>query len=309
MSLSGEVVSARPNLFLIGAMKSGTTSLNGYLASHPQVFMAPSKEPTHFVDGDELKSVSKAIWNMGYWRDRSRYLQQFSGAGDAVVLGEASTNYSKLPRITGVARRIAEFNPHARILYLMRDPIERTLSHYWHNAKYHDERRDILKAVQREPHYREVSHYAMQIEPFLELFGPGQVKALTLETLKNDPVTVLQGLFRWLGVDDSHEPPDLARRNATGEEIMGAHRLPALRRIRRWRHWDRVGPLIPKPIRSAGRWLAERKRKPAAVDTGRVADYLRPIQQDETRELTRLLGREFPEWTTLFAPGVESVGV
>ncbi len=297
----GETVERRPNLFLVGAMKAGTTSLNGYLESHPQVFMAPSKEPTHFVDGDELKSVSRAVWNMRYWEDRSRYLEQFAGAGDATILGEASTNYSKLPRIRGVAGRIADFNPEARILYLMRDPIVRTISHYWHNAKYHEEARDILKAVQRDVHYREVSHYAMQIAPFLEAFGSERVKVLTTETLRDDPVAVLQDLFLWLGIDGSHVPPDLSRRNVTGQEVMSANRFAVLRRIRRWRHWNRIGPLVPKPIRSAGRWLAERKRDAARTDVTRVVEYLRPIQQEETRELSTMLGREFPEWTTLFA--------
>lgn len=290
-----------PNLFVIGAMKSGTSSLDAYLGSHPQVFMAPSKEPTHFVDERELKKVSRATWNLRYWESRERYLEQFAAAGDALVRGESSTNYSKLPRITGVARRIADYNADARIVYLMRDPIERTFSHYWHNAKYHQERRDILKAVQGESHYREVSHYAMQIAPYLDVFGPRQVRAMTTESIREDPVGSLRELFAWLGVDPDHVPPDLSRRNVTGREVVSAHRFAILRRVRLWRNWDRIRPLIPAPIRAVGRRLAERKRDTSSVDSRRAAEYLRRIQQEETRELEVLLGRSFPEWTTLYS--------
>lgn len=293
----------RPNLFVIGAMKSGTTSLDAYIGSHPSIFMAPYKEPTHFVDGRELKRVSPVLWKLGYWRYRDKYLEQFAEAGDAPILGEASTSYSKLPSITGVAHRIADFNPDARIVYIMRDPIERTISHYWHQVKYHGERLKMLKAVRQQPHYREVSHYAMQLAPFLEVFGPKQVKTLTLEAMRDDAVEVVQDLFRWLGIDPTHVPPRLQHRNVTVPEINGADPSSIMRKLRRWRHWDRVGPMIPTPIRSVGRWLAEQDWDRGVVGVDRVVEYLRPLQQAETRELIELLGREFPEWKTLSGAG------
>ena len=200
-----------------------------------------------------------------------------------------------------MAERIARYNPEARILYLMRDPIERTLSHYWHNAKYHQEQRDVLRAVQKEAHYREVSHYAMQIRPFLEAFGRDRVKVVTTEAMRDDTPGFLRELFLWLGVDAGHVPPDLGRRNITGEEVVSAHGLAFLRRMRHWSNWNRIRPLIPEPVRAAGRWLSERKKDAAAVDTTRAADWLRPIQLAETRELSALLGRDFPEWRTLHA--------
>jgi hypothetical protein len=268
--------------------------------------MAPSKEPTHFVDGEELKRVSRAIWQMGYWSDRAKYLGEFAAARDETILGESSTNYSKLPRVTGVAQRIADFNPDARIVYIMRDPIERTISHYWHNAKYHDERRNVLEAVRSEPHYREVSYYAMQIAPFLDVFGSEQVKTLTLEELRDDAPRVLRDLFAWLGVDPNHLPPNLERQNVTETEVVSAHTLVVLRQVRYWRHWHRVRRLIPRPVLSVGRWLAERRRDRSALDIGPAVDYLRPMQLAELRELTELLGRDFPEWTRLHGTARET---
>lgn len=302
MFAEGSTVTPRPNLFLIGAMKSGTTSLDSYLASHPSIFMVPIKEPTHFVDGRELQSISPAAWRAGYWRDQTRYLDLFAEAEDAVIVGESSTNYSKLPEISGVARRLADFNPDASIVYIMRDPIQRTISHYWHMATWHSETREMLKAVKQEPSYRQVSHYAMQLAPYLECFGAERVKTLTLEGLKADPVGTMRDLFEWLEVDPTFELTNAEKRkNVTSTEVSQGQGLGLLRRIRRSRYWDAVGPLVPKPIRSLGKRLAERRVDRRRVSTTEVADFLRPSQQAETQELAQLLGREFPEWKTLYA--------
>src|SRR3982750_4919552 len=94
----------RPNLFLIGAMKSGTTSLHSYLASHPQIFMCPEKEPEFFA--------KNAIWSRG----EDWYLRLFDGATTEPVVGESSTVYSRIPHFPGVAERIAKFSPGARFI-------------------------------------------------------------------------------------------------------------------------------------------------------------------------------------------------
>ncbi len=281
-------------------MKSGTTSLHNYLASHPSIFMSEVKEPTHFVDGEQLRRISPGLYRAGYWRDRDRYLELFAEAGDATVVGETSTSYAKLPQVDGVAARIAEFNPDARIVYILRDPIERTISHYWHNAKWHDEARLIEKAVRDESRYREWSHYARQIEPYLETFGRERVRVLTLEELRTDQVTCMQDLYRWLGVDETVEPSKPERHNKTGREVNAATRLGFLRRLRHWRSWRAVSPMIPKPIRTRVRAMTKRKVDRRSIDTTPVIEYLRPLQLAETEQLAELVGREFPEWKTLY---------
>lgn len=294
-----------PNLFLVGAMKSGTSSLHSYLGSHPSIFMVPMKEPTHFVDGAELKPVSPALWEAGIWRDRAGYLDMFADAGDALVIGESSTNYSKLPQITGVAQRISKFDPSARILYIMRDPVERTISHYWHMVKWHNESRPILKAVQQDPVYRQVSHYSLQLAPYFECFGREQVKTLTLEKLKADPVGTMQELFNWLGIEPTCKAAGLGpAKNVTSRELDQVRGSGLLQRIKHSRAWDAVGPLVPKSIRAFGNRMSQRRVDPQQVDTKKVVEYLRPLQQAETRELVELLGKEFPEWQTLYSRDV-----
>jgi len=109
----------RPNLFVIGAMKSGTSSLHATLAAHPQIFMCRKKEPDYFIE--------QCNWSRGErW-----YLSLFARAGDKPIIGESSTGYTQAPRFHGVPQRIRGFRPDARFVYIMRDPIERTISHYW----------------------------------------------------------------------------------------------------------------------------------------------------------------------------------
>lgn len=109
-----------PNFLIIGAAKSGTTSLYRYLRDHPQVFMAHSKELKFFA--------SRTRWGFGPgW-----YAWQCSDADGAVAIGEASPSYTRYPQRRGVPERVAQVLPDARLVYLIRHPIERMRSHYLH---------------------------------------------------------------------------------------------------------------------------------------------------------------------------------
>ena len=118
----------KPNLFVIGAMKSGTSSLHYYLAAHPQIFMSDPKEPSYFAVSSRSKSASPQIATQSYCRSEEEYLRLFENAQGATIIGESSTNYTKLNSFTQVPQRIAAFQPDARFIYIMRDPLERTIS-------------------------------------------------------------------------------------------------------------------------------------------------------------------------------------
>lgn len=281
----------RPNLFVVGAMKSGTTSLHRYLDSHPEIFMTqdPWKETQYFV--------KERNWPRG----EAWYLKLFDDAGEATILGETSTDYTKLPHYSGVVDRIAEFNPDARIIYIMRDPVERAISHYWWEVQFSGEGRDMLTAVRKVSWITDVSYYAMQLGPYLDRFGPARVLTLTAEQLSTAPAETLQKVFAWLGVDASVLPDRLDRRdNASGKEVNRLIGSGVLSHLRGGRVWDTLKRLTPPRLRQqALRTLS----RPVARDTSQLAaavDYLRPIQQRQTAELCELLGREFPEWTTLY---------
>jgi Sulfotransferase family len=292
----------RPNLFLIGAMKSGSTYLSKLLGAHPAIFMCSPEEPSYFVDPKQLRTLWPEVWHRGFWRSEQHYLRLFRTCGDAVVLGEASTNYTKRPLISGVPERIRSFNPEARFIYVMRDPIERTISHYWHMVSYHAERRPILEAIKAEPQYLDVSHYAMQLTPYFEQFGSDRVAVLSFEQLTRAPVATMRWLYDWLGVDGAMADVsgfDQAE-NVTPEVLRMATWHGALHYLRQTLPFRIVIPHLPRVIREAAVQLATRQVHRRTVDMSDAIDYLRPIQRLQTEALVCLLGREFPEWTTLY---------
>jgi len=296
----------KPNLFLIGAMKSGTTYLNKLLGAHPAIFMCSPEEPSYFVDPKQLRALWPKAWDLGLWRSEERYLDLFRTNRDAVLLGEASTNYTKRPLVSGVPERIGRFNPDARFIYLMRDPVERTISHYWHMVRYHAERRPILDAIKTEPQYLDVSHYAMQLQPYLEQFGHDRVAVLTFEQLTHAPLATMRPLYDWLGVESA--AADVSRfeeaENVTPEEMRMAVWRGAWQHARQLRLLRVLTPYLPRAFRETAVRLATRQVQRRNVDTSEVKDFLRPIQRRQTETLGRLLGREFPEWAALYGSDV-----
>jgi Sulfotransferase family len=304
-SVSGDLTALpgapKPNFFIIGSMKSGTTYLWSLLASHPSIFLSRPKEPTHFVEGDQLRTLWPWGWGLGFWKSESAYLELFRSAGTAPIIGEASVHYTHWPLASGVAERIHQFNPNARLLYVMRDPIERTISHYWHRVRVLGEHRSLSDAIKNDPQYTDVSHYAMQLAPYSRLFARDQIKAITFEELTGNANETLRSILRWLDVDCSAAVASRTPENATPEIVE--------QRIGNGLFWGMRGKsrLVkavlehsPTFVRRAGLRLVTRRIDRTAVDTSEVVQYLRPLQQRQTEDLAKLLGRQFPEWTTLY---------
>jgi hypothetical protein len=290
---------SKPNLFIIGSMKSGTTYLHSLLASHHSIFMSDPKESCAFVQPDQLRTLWPWAWRQGYWRDQQRYRQLFQSAGAAKVVGTASVYDTHLPLATGVPKRIHHFNPNSRLIYVMRDPVERAISHYWHQVRWHGENRSLSSAIRNDPRYRDVSYYAMQLAPYFELFARDQIKSLTFEELINKTEPTMTAIFRWLRVEHSTAFETVPPENVTAEAIEQRRVFWGLRDKHRF--LQAAVDSAPKSVRRFARRLVSRKVTRSSVDTSDIADYLRPLQRRQTAELTKLLGREFPEWTTLYA--------
>lgn len=284
-----------PNLFCIGAMKSGTTYLSQLLGSHPEIFICSPREPCFFLDPKQLRRVWPYMWQCGFWRSEDTYLQLFADAGEAKYVGDASTFYSASP---DVAPRIHRFDPDARIVYVMRDPVERTISHYWHSVNHFSETRGPLAAIRNDPYYIAVSHYARQLTPYLNYFGAQRVYTLTFEELVARPVETVQSLYAWLGVEAAFVPPEIdIPLNVTPDTVTQARGWAlALSRTALWR---RIRSYRPEALRKLMASFAARRVCPADISMTAVIEFLRPIQREQTRELSRLLNRGFPEWTAL----------
>lgn len=300
--------SPRPNLFLIGSMKSGTTYLSELLGEHPSIFMSTLKEPCHFVDGRALRRVWPNMWRRGFWQSAERYLSLFADAGEAPVVGEASTLYSHAPLVTGVPERILAFNPRARFIYVMRDPVERSISHYWHSVTWWGERRPMLTAMRSDRRYTDVSHYAQQLQEYLRHVGTDRIHVLTHEALLADPIGQLSNIYAWLGVDPAFRPSRLGvASNSRAHTVYQVRGWGLLEKLRRSSLYHRVARHVPASARRVGYRLAVRGVRPADVPVDAVQGYLRSHQIGQTEELSELLQRAFPEWRTLYNKKSEPV--
>lgn len=272
-----------PNFLVIGAMKGGTDSLWQYLRHHSQVFMSETKELDFFT--------AEINWSRG----RSWYERQFDGAGDAVAVGEASTSYTKHPVHHGVPGRIAELLPQARLVYVVRHPVERLRSHYLHETLLGHERDPIEEAVFKNPVYLDFSRYALQIEQYLQHFGRDQLLVITSEGLRADRRATMDTVSRFLGVNGGSPNAVLEHEfHSTGEKRVLRSPFLAIQRIPGYRQMAR---LAPRFLRDSTHRLRTR-----GIDVQRAAisDRFRQHLEDELREdvkrLRKYLGRDFGGW-------------
>jgi hypothetical protein len=285
-------------MFVIGAMKAATSSLHSELARHPDIWMTPFKEPAFFL-GPTESSHAPALSDQ-YRNSLQEYLSLFAGGATRQVRGESTTDYTKRPRFSGVAERIHQFEPQARFIYLLRDPVERTLSHYWWSVGHDGETREMLEAITEEPFYRDVSYYAWQLEPYLKQFAREQLLVQTTEAFSAQPERILKSAFAWLGVEpDARLAPSSARENVTPDKLAQT-RSRMLQRLRHSSAGDLLTRVLPKRVRRLGHRLAEREVLRASTPVAEVYAFLRPIQRKQTEHLSDLMGRSFPEWRTLY---------
>lgn len=260
--------------------------------------MCTPKEPCYFVERSQLHWPEMEA--RGYWRGEDAYLTLFDGAGDAKVIGESSTLYSRAPHVSGVAERIHRFNPDARFIYLLRNPLERSVSHYWHWVRRKRERRDMLKAFTNEPQYLRVSDYAFQLTEYLQWFDLDRFLIITSEELAADPQSVMTRVFQWLDVSSELTACNaFERHNQTPDRVV-RHREGLLANVRDSALWDSVGPYVPRAIRRIGLRLAVKEEKPRMQEQREAIAYMRPMACECVDRLNKLLGREFPEWQSLY---------
>lgn len=207
------------HLFIVGAQRSGTTYLYKVLDSHPAVYMAkPVKpEPKYFMDSDSAAAGYADYFN-GYFLD----------AGDVSWLGEKSTSYIESEE---AARAIKEIMPEATILVMLRDPVERAISHYSFTRDHDLEPYDIERAIQEEfarkdnwyvagtsvtPYaYTERGKYVQYLEYWERLFGRDRLILLVAEHFIGNQLAV-SSLYKRLGIDPNFSPPSLTERVNAG---------------------------------------------------------------------------------------------
>ncbi|MET0081759.1 MAG: sulfotransferase domain-containing protein [Sedimenticola sp.] len=185
-----------PSLFIIGSQKSGTTFLADMLGQHPDIHLSDPKEPGYFA--------------RNYQKGEEWYRKCFNDDGSRVLL-DASTSYTMSPDtsapytispLVGVAERIFSCSPDAKLIYLIRNPIQRAYSAYWHNVRAGFERRGFIEALQANDVYLRTSDYALQINEYLKYYDESRIKVFVFEEIIKDPVFAFSECCNFIGIDE-----------------------------------------------------------------------------------------------------------
>jgi hypothetical protein len=202
-----------PNLLIVGAHKCGTTSLHAYLDQHPEISMSTPKELNFFVD--------VMNWPKGFtWYERHFRTN--------TIVGESSVLYSRYPRGGGVPERIHRHLPDVKLIYIVRDPVDRVRSHFIEVRSELSERRafeTVLRTILTSPEpgsYLDTSRYAFQLEQYEKHFSPDRILVLFLEDLVARPQDTLRRVFEFLGVRADF-PIDVAtvKNSSSGKRELG----------------------------------------------------------------------------------------
>ncbi len=212
-----------PDFVIIGAMKCGTTSLHGILSRHPDIFMSQEKE-LHFFT---------AAYN--YHRGVAWYRRQFRS--DRRLCAEASPSYAAWPKHPGVPERMRELIPEARLIYCVRDPIDRAISHYRHAMANGLYRMPIDEGIRREPFLRQ-GRYATQLSRY---FGAGwsaeRILVVQAEQLRAHRAEVVSRVLSFLGLETS----GLDVASTSDRHVTDRKRVPSDRGTRLK---DRIAPMM-----------------------------------------------------------------
>lgn len=304
----------KPNLFIAGAPKCGTSSMYYYLAAHPDVFMSARKEPRFFGADLELRD--------GFCiRDEREYLELFRGGEDSRYRGEASVFYLYSQ---SAASEIRHYDPEAKIILQLRNPIDMIVSWHHHSvATGNEDLRDLAAALDAEADRREgrrlppevwypaglqytaMVDYAPHVERFFDAFGRDRVHVVLFDELAANAASSYRGVLEYLEVDATFQPDFEAKNPAAPLWLRPVHQ--AWIRNRRLREWTSraIGPSLR---REALYWLQKLSpRKPDSSDRSAALTTHRREQLEAQlapaiERLAELLGRDLSHWSSNTPP-------
>lgn len=298
----------KPNFFIVGAQKCGTTAMYHYLDAHPDIFMPVVKEPHYFGTDNNSTRLTRFRGSI------DNYLALFDDATTETAIGEASPSYLLS---TTAARELYEFNPDARILIMLRSPVELVYSLYHHARYMGDEpmptfREAITPELEhgfdhhtnRTYSYLDVARNSILVKRYLETFPREQIKIILMDDFKRDLPGVYRDTLAFLKVDADFQP-DFAVVNASKDvrskslqrTLEKLHLTPS--HVRDSRLFRAMTRLMPAPIYEFGirqaTKLYTREARYAPMDAdlqGRLQVYF----QSEIDTLGDMIDRDLTHW-------------
>lgn len=301
----------------MGAPKAGTTALYRYLDQHPAIYMSPIKEPNFLADEIRLENFTEAFRKLAESRLAAQreylrgpvtekfsggpvsewpdYVRLFRNAGHETAIGEASVCYLWSE---SAPSNIAHRFPGAKILMVLRNPVERALTQYAHMLTFASTRitfRDYVNAAIESTSTRigelypflNFGLYCEQVKRYQSKFNTEQLRIHFYEDFRQEPRRVLRNIFQFLSVDPDFEP-DLSNRHMEARVPRSFFMKNALRQLAIWNH---VRGHLPESFR---RRLYQPRQaiRLTPADRARLIDYYR----DDTGNLSKLLSRDLSSW-------------
>ena len=280
-----------PDFVIIGAMKCATSTLHDQLAMQPGLFMSTPKEPCFFSNND--------VWGKGLqW-----YSSLFANAKEGDLCGESSTHYTKLPTYPQTLDRMQATIPHAKLIYVIRHPIDRLISHYIHDWSENLIRDSVNDAIHGYPDLVNYSRYAMQIQPFLDTYGPDKVLLVFFERMTAKPQLEFERICQFLKYSgnpkwETDHATNISEKRLRKSSLRDAIVLNPLVTMLRRR-------LVPQSFRDSIKTRWQMKERPKISDENQ--NLLERVFDEDLMNLSGLMGievncRNFKETASEFVP-------
>ena len=308
---------SKANLFLIGAAKSGTTALASSLGQHPAIASLPIKEPGHFSTDLRIPVFSSRYNRLLQW-DEAAYFKKARLEERHIGFVESESNYQKLvdqaittyPNANYVLdastaylysanapAQLRHYAPDAKIVLILRNPVERAYSHYTMALKYGMEQEEPLQAFKREAEfnpahcgqdecYLELGQYAKQLERWLECFPLDQLHIIWYDDFTADPQKAMNALMKYL---------DLPTFVVQQSDQLNAGAVPKYATLNKWAMRG-LGPLREKLPKSLVHWLKKKTQVAAPELDPETRSFLAEAFTEQIEQLAALTGKDLNHW-------------
>lgn len=271
------------NFMLIGAQKSGTTTLAERLAAHPEICFSTPKEPGYFN-------------RPGDWRAGIEQYHALFAPQPGQICGEGSTMYTFLPEYQGTHERLYAYNPELKLIYIMRHPVERILSNYAHRVARKTVKQPPETAVFADPEYINRTRYGVQLRPYVDLFGRDRILLLVFEEYLADPQRVLAEIADFLAIERSGFAPNRNGEKVAHSSVGDYHLPPTMDRLRNMPVVDSLAGLIPAAIRTPAKQLMGNRLTEKPSFTPALRRELWRFLEDDVAAVEAMLGRPIERW-------------
>lgn len=296
-----------PNFFIVGAAKAGTSSIFRYMEQHPDIYFPRVKEPGYFAFAEadvNFQGPGDERLNNTVVTKLEDYLDLFGDVKSEKAIGEASVVYL---HSVDAANRIKDMVPEAKIIVILRNPVDRALSSYAHKIRDGYEEVGVFMDAfslgeerarlnwQHLWQYRDMSFYAEELERYFHAFPRENIAVYKYEELTNNPQKLLQNIFGFLEVDTSFVPEMSVRHNVSGR--------PKSRLIHRFFRGssffkDYLKPLFSENMRFKIRSYVMKKNviKEKEHIGEKDIEYLKGIYSDDILKTQELIGKDLSGW-------------